>query len=44
MGIICFYVFIQKSGQKTAKSHLCAVMPEREKFGGASSDNMPSPG
>ena len=25
MGIICLYVLIQKSGQKTAKSHLCAV-------------------
>ena len=23
MGIICLYVLIQKSGQKTAKSHLC---------------------
>ena len=29
MGIICLYVLIQKSGQKTAKSHLCAVL----KFG-----------
>ena len=25
MGIICLYLLIQKSGQKTAKSHLCAV-------------------
>ena len=25
MGIICLYVLIQKSGQKTAKSHLCAL-------------------
>ena len=25
MGIICLYVLIQKSGQKTAKSHLCAM-------------------
>ena len=25
MGIICLYVLIQKSGQKTAKSHICAV-------------------
>ena len=26
MGIICLYVLIQKSGQKTAKSHLCALL------------------
>ena len=26
MGIICLYVLIQKSGQKTAKSHLCAMV------------------
>ena len=25
MGIICLYVLIQKTGQKTAKSHLCAM-------------------
>ena len=25
MGFICLYVLIQKSGQKTAKSHLCAL-------------------
>ena len=25
MGFICLYVVIQKSGQKTAKSHLCAL-------------------
>ena len=25
MGIICLYVLIQKSAQKTAKSHLCAL-------------------
>ena len=25
MGFICLYVLIQKSGQKTAKSHLCSV-------------------
>ena len=25
MGFICLYVLIQKSGQKTAKSHLCAM-------------------
>ena len=25
MGISCLYVLIQKSGQKTAKSHLCAM-------------------
>ena len=25
MGIICLYVLIQKSGQETAKSHLCAL-------------------
>ena len=25
MGIICLYVLIQKSGQKIAKSHLCAM-------------------
>ena len=25
MDIICLYVLIQKRGQKTAKSHLCAV-------------------
>ena len=24
MGFICLYVLIQKSGQKTAKSHLCS--------------------
>ena len=28
MGIICLYVLIQKSGQKTAKSHLCAPVEE----------------
>ena len=27
MGFICLYVLIQKSGQKTAKSHLCEVVP-----------------
>ena len=26
MGIVCLYVLIQKSGQKAAKSHLCAVV------------------
>ena len=26
MGFICLYVLIQKSGQKTAKSHLCALL------------------
>ena len=26
MGIICLYVLIQKSGQKTAKSQLCAML------------------
>ena len=25
MGFICLYVVIQKSGQKTAKSHLCVL-------------------
>ena len=25
MGFICLYVLIQKSGQKPAKSHLCAI-------------------
>ena len=27
MGFICLYVLIQKSGQKTAKSHLCTLVP-----------------
>jgi len=26
MGFVCLYVLIQKSGQKTAKSHLCAML------------------
>ena len=30
MGIICLYVLIQKSGQKTAKSHLCAMVCREE--------------
>ena len=33
MGIICLYVLIQKSGQKTAKSHLCAMWTPRKKSG-----------
>ena len=32
MGFICLYVLIQKSGQKTAKSHLCAVEKNRHFF------------
>ena len=32
MGSICLYVLMQKSGQKTAKSHLCAVWENYASF------------
>ena len=40
MGFICLYVLIQKSGQKTAKSHLCALLEIRA----SRLENKPSKG